>query len=119
MQNNKEKKLENIVQKIKHTDDYQQYQQSYANLMANPEALHCIELYKQAKAEYADLVLNNRSDIEKESQKKKVFAQKKAMMQYPIINKYFVSARKIELFIDDLNFDINRLMGKNRRKHGK
>ena len=108
--------IKNIVDKLKRTSSFQQYQQAYNELMQTPSALGLIDEYNNLKIAYADKALNNEI-YGGEREKKDLLLKKKKLSENPYIRNYYASKRVIDFFIDDLNYDINQLVGKTRKKH--
>jgi|GEM_PF-5446362 len=101
-----------VLENIKISETFQQYGKRQKAILADKKILAVIDTYSQAKAEYSKLLVEQALEEHRIEARENLRNAKTIFDKYPIISEYYRNTRKIELFIDDLNYEINTLLKK-------
>jgi len=106
-----------LVDNIKQTDIYETYLQAYRTLQGDEQALALLDAYHEVQEQYAESVVEGRHDQNQKAKLKQAFLMKKLELnKNDVINNHLRMQRTIEFFVDDLNYEINQMLGKKPKK---
>jgi len=116
MKNEEFMRIAQVVDKIKQTDVYENYKRATRTLLADKDALSLLDTYHAAQAQYTASVVDQRTDaITKEQLKTDFLAKKIAVNKNDVIHHHLIMQRTMEFFVDDLNYEINQMVGKKQK----
>jgi len=117
MKNEEFNEIATIIDKIKATNVYETYAYSHRALVTNAAALRLLDGYHHAQEVY---VANNDdytiAETIKQETRRALLAKKNEINNNNLIHHYLVMQRTIEFFVDDLNYEINQMLGKQQKK---
>ena len=116
MSHEEREKIECIVDNILRTEQFKKHQKCYEALLQDNGALAAIEEYRTIRAEYIDATLAHSLSVNKDELRKLIQIKRQELNKVPLVNDYFSAARKVELFIDDLNYEIGTVIGTKNKK---
>jgi cell fate (sporulation/competence/biofilm development) regulator YlbF (YheA/YmcA/DUF963 family) len=108
--------IADIVDKIKQTDLYGNYERATRTLLADEHALALLDTYHAAQEQYTATVLDySVNQTEKDELKAEFLTKKMAVNNNDVIAHHLTMQRTMEFLVDDLNYEINQMVGKKQK----
>lgn len=102
--------FEQLILQIAQVPWIQELQRLEPLLLRDDQLMKDIEQYRKSKAEYTQLLQAASSTVQKKAVIADLQKGKQQLDKHPELGQYYQHARALDLYIDDLNFQMNQLL---------